>query len=80
MSDVFPSSWNDRTPAEIVAPLCPRCAAALILHQPDLGLPNRLLAVCESFTAWYVSDVQGSVLTPIPVEDHRRRCRPRPLR
>ena len=80
MSAVFPVSWSDGTREEILEPRCPRCEAPLALHQPDPQAPHRLLAVCGSCTAWYVSDAQGVLLTPIPVADEPRpgrlrRCR-----
>lgn len=75
MSAVFPCFGSDSTHVESVAPRCPNCGAPLVLHQPDAGLPHRLLAVCESCTAWYVSDACGLLLTPIAVEGRRRPAR-----
>ena len=79
MSAVFPCSWGDRTREEVVVPCCPDCEAELFLHQPDPQLPDRLLAVCEDCKAWFLSDAQGILLTPIPVEDRRRLRDPRLL-
>jgi hypothetical protein len=79
MSAVFPCSWSDQAGAEAVAPCCPRCEAPLALHQPDPQLPDRLLAVCEECTAWYVSDPSGILLAPIPAEDGPGPRRRKPL-
>jgi hypothetical protein len=80
MSAVFPCSWSDRTRVEVLEPCCPRCEAPLALHQPDSQVPHRLLAVCESCTAWYISDARGVLLTPIPVAYEPRPVRLRRLR
>jgi hypothetical protein len=80
MSAVFPCPWSERTREDVVEPRCPGCEAPLALHQPDPRLPHRLLAVCESCTAWYVSDADGLLLTPISAGDGLRVRRTRPLR
>jgi hypothetical protein len=80
MSAVFPCAWSDETREETLEPCCPRCEAPLALHQPDPQRPHRLLAVCGSCTAWYVSDAQGLLLTPISVDDDPRPGRLRRVR
>lgn len=47
-------------------PECPRCREALRLHQPDVKLPNRLLATCETCQAWYLTDRRASLQVLLP--------------
>jgi hypothetical protein len=66
MSMVF--SWQQSEP---VAPAsmsicCPRCEYSLTLHQPDFGLPDRLLATCDECKSWFLANCDGTVLIPVP--------------
>jgi hypothetical protein len=36
---------------------CVGCDIYLDLHQPDAGLPERLVGICESCRRWYVIDM-----------------------
>ena len=53
---------------------CPRCANALMLHQPDPGLPDRILATCDECKSWYLSNPGGTELCPLlqPQNGHGR--------
>lgn len=42
--------------------LCPRCGERLTLHQPDLELSDRFLAICETCKSWYVASDRGDDL------------------
>ncbi len=69
MSDVFRRRGTAPDREEFYALRCPRCGSPLVLHQPDPGLPDRLLTVCEDCKSWYVSDGRGARLTPVPIAD-----------
>jgi hypothetical protein len=65
MSMVF--SWKQ---SEAVAPAsmsicCPRCEYSLTLHQPDFGLPDRLLATCDECKSWFLANSDGTLLVPV---------------
>ena len=34
---------------------CPRCGHELVVHQPDAGCPDRLLATCKGCHAWFLT-------------------------
>ena len=61
----FPAMFEDPVAAE-----CLNCASELILHQPDMNTPERLLGVCESCKHWYlidlVPDVSQGVMVWLP--------------
>ena len=44
---------------------CPGCGSALILHQPDQELPDRLLATCPGCRSWYVTNGEGEEITAL---------------
>ena len=46
---------------------CTKCESPLELHQPDQGLPERLLGTCEDCYAWYLMDVTKGVMVLLPV-------------
>ncbi len=52
----FPAQFEDP-----VATQCLNCLSDLILHQPDINTPERLLGVCESCKHWYLIDLVGEV-------------------
>jgi len=45
---------------------CPNCGAGLDLHQPDAGLPGRLLATCAACKSWYVAEGDAAVEVRMP--------------
>ena len=65
MSDVLFYKGSGELAADQVATCCPNCEAPLTLHQPDLELPDRLLATCDECKSWYLSDSHGEALTPL---------------
>lgn len=52
---------------------CPECGADLVVHQPDLELPDRLLAVCEECKAWFLTspELDSLILLPLPQSESR---------
>ena len=48
---------------------CPKCQSHMELHQPDPGLPERLLGTCEGCNAWHLIDVARGVMVLLPVEE-----------
>ena len=65
MSDVFARQDFDRSDKYIQVICCPNCESPLAIHQPDPGLPDRLLATCDDCKSWYVLGAAGSRLNPI---------------
>jgi len=49
---------------------CLNCPSGLILHQPDLNRPERLLGICESCKHWFLidlaSDEKQGVMVMLP--------------
>jgi hypothetical protein len=66
MSDVLFYKGSGEFAADQVATCCPQCEAQLTLHQPDLELPDRLLAICDECKSWYLTDSQAEALTALP--------------
>lgn len=59
---------------------CPECATPLAIHQPDPGLPDRLLGTCPSCRTWSLLDGDGGLVAILPTHglpSRRRRPRPR---
>lgn len=51
---------------------CTRCYAPLDLHQLDIHLPGRMLATCAECKAWYLIDVEESLMALLPDESDLR--------
>jgi uncharacterized protein YbaR (Trm112 family) len=51
---------------------CPECRSPLEFHQPDEGLPDRLLGTCPGCHRWYVLDVEARLMALLPDEDDLR--------
>jgi len=49
---------------------CLNCNSRLVLHQPDLDAPDRLLGVCERCKHWFLIDVladmTGEIMVRLP--------------
>jgi hypothetical protein len=45
---------------------CPQCGDELVLHQPDPGRPDRLLATCKVCHAWFLTTAGLRPLDLIP--------------
>jgi hypothetical protein len=56
--------------------LCPNCAHPMDLHQPDSGLPERMLWTCNHCATWYLMDINAvgsdAVLVCLPDHGHFR--------
>jgi hypothetical protein len=48
---------------------CPGCQDYLVVHQPDERLPDRLLGICHSCSAWFVIAAAAAVMVCLPNED-----------
>src|SRR5262249_49843896 len=62
-SDVIYFHWSAETAAPQISMSCPNCEAELTLHQPDLDLPERILATCADCKAWFLSESQAGKLS-----------------
>lgn len=67
------SSAGDVTlPIHVVEEMasCPGCGAGAVLHQPDIDLPDRLLATCEACGTWslvvILPDGDRALAIPLP--------------
>jgi hypothetical protein len=69
MSDAIPRRRTKPCREEIYDLRCPRCMSSPALHQPDLELPHRRLAVRENCKSWYVSSARRTPLSPVPISD-----------
>ena len=58
---------NDRTTFQtlVSTTCCPSCGCLLTLHQPDLELPDRLLATCDDCKSWYLTIPERGTLRSI---------------
>jgi len=76
MSTTFSWRPSDQVAPESLAICCPNCEYALTLHQPDPELPDRLLATCDDCKSWYLTNPNGTELSPLPRANDRprRRC------
>jgi hypothetical protein len=45
---------------------CPKCSAPLVLHQPDIDLPEHMLGVCSECQAWYLLNASAGVMALLP--------------
>lgn len=59
-TDAFRDETESDSP--LVSLDCPRCDEALVLHQPDPDLPDRLLATCSVCKSWYLTNSDVSAL------------------
>lgn len=50
----------------VARPACPACHAEMAVHQPDPGLPDRLLATCEGCKAWWLIDRRAGLMLLLP--------------
>jgi hypothetical protein len=47
---------------------CPGCRSDLNLHQPDVELPDRLLATCRACRAWFLVRLDAETMIRLPHE------------
>jgi hypothetical protein len=45
---------------------CPGCLTPLLLDQPDVDLPNRLLGICYNCQVWYLLDSLAGLMAQLP--------------
>ena len=50
-------------------PRCPNCDGLLVLHMPDMELPDRLIGVCEHCHAWFLLNSLQGLMYELPNED-----------
>jgi hypothetical protein len=48
---------------------CPRCRAPLMIHQPDMQLPDRLLGTCDHCHAWFLIGAVREVMLRLPDDE-----------
>ncbi len=59
-------TWTDaETP-------CLACGELLLIHQPDINAPERLLGTCDTCGAWHVIDCDRAVMVLLPDTDGLR--------
>jgi hypothetical protein len=51
---------------------CLACGESLVLHQPDLNAPERLLGTCDACGAWHLVDADRGVTVLLPHADGLR--------
>ena len=66
MSTVYKWRHSDHFSVNSLSMCCPSCEHPLTLHQPDLDLPDRLLATCDECKSWFLANSDATVLIPIP--------------
>lgn len=59
-----------QAPEEFGGGCCLVCDLSLDLHQPDSGIPDRLIGICEACGRWYLidkaTDAADTVLVLLP--------------
>ena len=56
--------WTDsEVPTETP---CHTCGASLLIHQPDINAPERLLGTCDSCGSWHLIDCDRAVMVLLP--------------
>lgn len=48
---------------------CPDCHGPIIIHQPDEGLPDRLIGICDSCTGWFLIESSAGLMVRLPGEE-----------
>ena len=51
---------------------CLACGESLVLHQPDIKAPERLLGTCDDCGAWHLIDADRGVTVLLPDADGLR--------
>ena len=52
--------------------LCLACGEPLLLHQPDVNAPQRLLGTCDTCGAWHMIDCDQAITVLLPDADGLR--------
>jgi hypothetical protein len=45
---------------------CPKCSTPLVLDQPDIDAPDRLVGICCNCQAWYLLDGLAGLMAQLP--------------
>jgi hypothetical protein len=45
---------------------CPSCRTPLLLHQPDISVPDRMLGICCDCQDWYLMDNLAGTMAMLP--------------
>ncbi len=45
---------------------CPSCDHGLMLHQPDVESPDRLLGICPACRGWFLAEMNPGVMIRLP--------------
>src|SRR5262245_1295201 len=53
----------------------PQCHAYLLIHQPDLHWPDRLLGTCSECRTWFLISAATGVIVRLPDEEDLGRAR-----
>ncbi len=51
---------------------CPHCHGPITIHQPDEGLPDRLIGICDSCGGWFLIEVAAGLMVRLPDEETLR--------
>jgi hypothetical protein len=51
---------------------CLACGESLVLHQPDVNAPERLLGTCDDCGAWHLIDAERGMTVLLPDADGLR--------
>jgi hypothetical protein len=54
---------------DLLGAQCPDCLGHIIIHQPDERRPDRLLATCESCSAWFLMTTASATMVRLPDEE-----------
>jgi hypothetical protein len=62
-------SWLGTDPEVPVGTDCLACGDLLVIHQPDINTPERLLGTCDSCGAWHLVDLDRAATVLLPDVD-----------
>ena len=48
---------------------CPDCHGPIVIHQPDEGLPDRLIGICDTCTGWFLIESSAGLMVRLPDEE-----------
>ena len=62
--------WID--PGVHADPSCLACGESLLIHQPDINAPERLLGTCDDCGSWHLIDWDRAITVLLPDADGLR--------
>ncbi len=65
-------SWLWSDPEVPNDPRCLACGESLLIHQPDINAPERLLGTCDDCGSWHLIDWDRAVAVLLPDADGLR--------